>query len=192
MAMIDVTAELRAAHIDWTRRGQALRSQFSPRVQAMKWGLYAELFDNSSASDPIWDRNKSKKAPIIFANTVALKYGKFECGLAERNRENWWHLHRRPPNSAPQIRIFPGVLLLALVFDMTAVDLGGPNPARVFESYWNECIECFLVRRRFLHPNQKGSCETRNLQQVPARADLEFELDANAARILAAAPPLRV
>lgn len=135
MELLDFTEELKAPHICWTVAPTAFVAQFPPRVCAVRVGLYALLVTNDCAL-PIYDRNGAGKV-IVPANGSALKSGKFEDGLLRRERQNYAHYHRRTTDGE-EGELFPGVLHLLLVADLTLTRAGSDRALlRRIETAWN-------------------------------------------------------
>src|SRR5271155_2404180 len=88
----DLTDDFKAPGIAWGTSGQPFLAQFSDRVRALRLGLYAATYANTSPF-PILDRNGDGKK-IVLGKGHTLKYGKFEGGVALRQKENHRHLHR--------------------------------------------------------------------------------------------------
>lgn len=188
--IVDATDELKSPRVSWQIRGDGFSRQFSEAIRRIRLGVYASVHVNDS-TEPIWDRNKGGKGKIIVrAKSVCLKYGKFETGLAARNLDNYRHFHRRLADGGEEAGIFPSVLHLLLVLDLTNVDAGGPNAAAVFEQYWNRRIELFLRSNELLHNVQIKGCESRHLTRMIKKGELQPVLEEVSDRVHTAAKAL--
>jgi hypothetical protein len=179
MPLVDVTRWFTHPDVDWALRGRAFAQQFDDAVNVER-GVYVYLDTNSSAL-PIYDRNGAGKV-IVLGSATALKYGKFVGGLAPRMRQNYVHMHRRPPGRPSEDGIFPQVLSSLFVLDLSHRLRGEIRP---IETDWNRSIRADLRARDLIHPGHRGRAETVNLARAISRAELLEIVDPIAARIAA-------
>ena len=155
--LIDLTRCFKSTKVNWSLRGQTFAGQFKEHARPAR-GVYAHLDTNRSRL-PVHDKNGPGKI-IIFASTTALKFGKFESGLAGRMLQNYDHFHRRPVRGPHQNGVFPEVLTCLYVVDL------GDRPKgsiRSIETGWNRSIRAELRRRDLVHPDHRGRAESINL-----------------------------
>jgi len=188
--IFDLTAEFKSSVVDWHLRRKAFAGQFSQQIQRIRVGLYSAVHVNDS-EHPIYDRNRQGRI-VVPAWSRSHKSGKFENGLSERFLVNHRHCHRRPPGGAEESDIYREVLHFLLVLDLTDVKLGGPNPAAVFEGYWNQSIDMFLRRTALISSVSPRRGETRFLTRAIGSNRLLPMLDEIGNRILSVEEDLRV
>lgn len=130
-------------------------------------GLYVFVFKNESDLDVVdYPRTADRRKVIIRARGVSIKPGKFEGGLSVRLREYNEHLHRRRSESDHEW-VLAECFNAGHLLDLSgAVDAVGA-PARIFEQYWIEAVERFLVTHELRARGQKERSEWRHV--VPSR-----------------------
>ena len=161
----DLTDTFTSSDLRWDLRGRAFRAQFSDEVRAMKVGIYALHVVNDSDFD-VCDRNGSRKV-IIPARHSALKPGKFEGGLCDRERTTHEHYHRRTPDGEHS-GIFVSTLRYLLVLDLTATRAAADKALlRTIETAWKRTVRARLSERGIDCAEQKGWSESRWIRGTP-------------------------
>ncbi|MRG96120.1 hypothetical protein [Polyangium spumosum] len=127
-------------------------------------GLYVFLFENQTELD-VYDnpRTDKRRKVVVPGGGASLKPGKFEQGFRVRLDSYNKHMHRRPNASSLEFAFFDtfrGGFLLDLSESFDDV----PNPPKVFEPYWIECINAFAGRRSLFVEDQKHRPEWRHLR----------------------------
>ena len=116
MPIYDFTNEFKSPNVDWSRGGRKFLNQFNDHIQQTTRGVYILFAANDSDVD-IVDRNKHQKPGgrvNVPARGMVVKFGKYESGIALRERTNYQHWHRRP-NGVEEAGIFPSCIAMLLV-----------------------------------------------------------------------------
>ncbi len=174
--LYDFTDELCNKDRSWARGGQRFLEQFSTSAQETRVGLYVLVHSNESQY-AIYDRNGDGRI-VVGANSVGVKYGKFEQGFLARRFTDHKHFHRKLEDGSEEVDIFASVLRYALVLDLSDINLAPANPAAVFESYWNAMLESALKAKGWVASNQSAQSESRHIVSGVAWTALRSELAA--------------
>lgn len=165
----DLTRDFTSKKVDWSLRGQRFVAQF-PALAGIQVGIYAILTRNDD-DRAVRDRNKHRKV-MVHPRRGALKSGKFERCFCGRMRDYYRHFHRRNEDRTEQSGIFPDVLHLLLVVDLTATRAAGDKKLlRGVEKAWNRRVRAMLRDGQLNVPTQHGRSETRWLRGDPPSAD---------------------
>lgn len=116
MPIYDFTNEFKLPNVVWSRGGRKFLDQFNDHIQQTTRGVYILFAANDSDVD-IVDRNKHQKPGgrvNVPARGMVVKFGKYESGIALRERTNYQHWHRRP-NGVEEAGIFPSCIAMLLV-----------------------------------------------------------------------------
>ncbi len=179
MSIIDITQEIKNADFGGLRGRD---SEFNK----IKCGLYLMVFKNTKDIE-IRDKNKNLQTGMI-GKVVApprvsvTKFGKFEGGLLNRMLGYYKHFHY---GGVPSNLIFQDVLEKLFCLDLSELHRKSPafNPARLYESYWNQSIHHWLTQEGFLLESQNMRSEYRLvgdgvISSSPQAVHISIALDA--------------
>lgn len=160
MEIHDITDEVKSVSFEKPRK---LNEINLPKVSA---GLYLMVFKNSkdlNVRDRNYSANKNNLGKIVIPKkSTVVKYGKFENGLAKRMLGYYDHLHYEDNDP---ISAFKDVLVMAKFFSLDYMIGIKPawRPSRIYEGFWNQSLENYLLANNLLFGNQNSRSEYRHL-----------------------------